>query len=69
MSEMKLSYNARKALSVHIGESAGNELADLLNRMARRIEELERSKVNVTQIAPNNELNLLHRSARVELDL
>lgn len=69
MSEMKLSFNARKALCVHVGEGAGTELADLLTRMARRIEELERSKVNVTQIAPNNDVNLLHRTARVELDL
>ena len=47
-----LSYNARKALSVHIGESAGNEIANLIQRMAAQIEELKRSKVNVTPVVP-----------------
>lgn len=47
-----LSYSARKALSVHVGESAGNEIANLIQRMAAQIEELKRSKVNVTPIVP-----------------
>jgi hypothetical protein len=47
-----LSYNARKALSVHIGESAGTEIANLLQRMAAQIEELKRSKVSVTPVIP-----------------
>ena len=47
-----LSYNARKALTVHIGEKAGTEIADLLQQMASEIEELRRSKVSVTRIVP-----------------
>ena len=47
-----LSYSARKALSVHVGEAAGNEIANLIQRMATQIEELKRSKVNVTPIVP-----------------
>ncbi|MCA9131530.1 MAG: hypothetical protein KDA45_00175 [Planctomycetales bacterium] len=47
-----LSYSARKALAVHVGESAGNEIANLIQRMAAQIEELKRSKVNVIPIVP-----------------
>ncbi|MEL6896617.1 MAG: hypothetical protein AAFP90_10980 [Planctomycetota bacterium] len=47
-----LSYNARKALTVHVGESAGEEIANLIQQMAEEIEELKRSKVNVTSIVP-----------------
>lgn len=47
-----LSYSARKALAVHVGESAGNEIANLIQRMAAQIEELKRSKVNVTPVVP-----------------
>ena len=47
-----LTYNARKALMVNIGESAGNEIANLLSQMAAEIEELRRTKVSVTKIVP-----------------
>jgi hypothetical protein len=47
-----LSYTARKALCVQLGEAAGTEVANLLQRMAAQIEELKRSKVNVTQVVP-----------------
>ena len=47
-----LSYSARKALTVQVGEAAGNEIANLLQQMAAQIDELKRSKVSVTQIAP-----------------
>jgi len=47
-----LSYNSRKALMVNIGESAGSEIANLIAQMAAEIEELRRSKVNVTKIVP-----------------
>ncbi len=47
-----LSYNARKALTVQVGEQAGTEIANLLQRMANEIEELRRTKVNVTRIVP-----------------
>ena len=47
-----LSYNSRKALMVNIGESAGAEIANLIAQMAAEIEELRRTKVNVTRIIP-----------------
>jgi hypothetical protein len=50
-----LSYSARKALMVNIGETAGTEIANLIQRMAAEIEELRRTKVNVTRIVPNQE--------------
>ncbi|WP_153558669.1 hypothetical protein [Roseimaritima sediminicola] len=48
-----LSYNSRKALTVHIGEQAGTEIANLIQRMATEIDELRRTKVSVTRIVPN----------------
>jgi hypothetical protein len=50
--ELGLSYSSRKALTVHLGENAGNEIATLLQKMAAQIEELKRNKVNVTQVIP-----------------
>ena len=47
-----LTYNSRKALQVNFGEAAGTELANLISQMAAEIEELRRSKVNVTNIVP-----------------
>ena len=62
-----LSYNARKALSVHVGETAGAEIANLLQRMAAQIEELKRSKVNVTPVVPGlREDREAHVSAALE---
>ena len=49
-----LSYQARKALNVHVGETAGTEIANLIQRMAAQIEELKRSKVNVTPVVPSS---------------
>ncbi len=50
--QLGLSYRARKALAVHVGETAGNEIANMMQRMAAQIEELKRSKVNVTSVVP-----------------
>lgn len=62
-----LSYSARKALSVHVGESAGNEIANLIQRMAAQIEELKRSKVNVTPVVPGLERDKFeHVSAAID---
>jgi len=52
MKEFGLSYRARKALMVHIGEEAGMEIASLISEMAAEIEELRRTKVSVTKIVP-----------------
>ena len=47
-----LSFNARKALMVNIGEHAGTEIAELIGEMAQEIETLRRNKVDVIRIAP-----------------
>ncbi len=49
-----LSFNTRKALSVQLGDGAGQEIANLLQKLAARVEELERTKVSVTPVAPEN---------------
>ena len=53
MKNTGLSYNSRKALMVNIGEAAGTEIANLITQMAAEIEELRRTKVNVTKIVPS----------------
>ncbi len=50
MNKPVLSYNSRKALAVQLGESAGTEIANLIQQMAKQIEELQRNKVSVTRI-------------------
>ena len=52
MSDQGLSYRARKALTVHIGEEAGTEISDLISSLCAEIAELRRTKVSVTAIAP-----------------
>jgi hypothetical protein len=52
---LRLSYNARKALMVHVGETAGVELANLINQLAAQVEELQKNKVSVTRIVPQPE--------------
>ena len=54
MKNSGLSYNSRKALMVNIGDAAGAEIANLISQMAAEIEELRRTKVNVTRIVPSN---------------
>jgi len=51
--ELGLSDSARKALKVHLGENAGNEIANLFQKMASQIEELKKGKVSVTQVIPD----------------
>ncbi len=48
-----LSFNARKALTVNIGENAATELSDLLSQLLNEVEELRRTKVSVTRIVPS----------------
>ena len=52
MIESGLSYNSRKSLINNIGEAAGTEIANLINELVAEIEELRRTKVNVTEIVP-----------------
>lgn len=55
-----LSYNSRKALMVNIGDQAGMEIANLISQMASEIEELRRTKVSVTRIAPTTTESAAH---------
>lgn len=47
-----LSFNTRKALCNQLGESAGKELADALDRLAARLAAVERDKVDVIRLVP-----------------
>jgi hypothetical protein len=57
--ELRISPTTRKALCVHLGEAAGMEIANLLQSLADRVAQLERSKVSVTHVAPRDSVNLL----------
>jgi hypothetical protein len=54
MSDFNLSYRARKALMVHVGEEAGAEIADLITRLTNEVVELRRTKVEITHIVPSS---------------
>ena len=58
-----LSFNTRKSLSNHLGELAGQELSEFLHQLLARIENVERSKVDVTPIVPGNASILAAHSA------
>lgn len=47
-----LSFNTRKSLSNHLGELAGQELAEFLLELKARLERLERTKVDRTPVVP-----------------
>ena len=53
MKNAGLSFSARKALMVNIGEKAGAEIADLIADLYAEIEELRATKVDVTKVVPN----------------
>ncbi|WP_164102724.1 hypothetical protein [Candidatus Laterigemmans baculatus] len=55
MKKTGLSFNSRKALTVNLGEAAGTEIANLIQRLSSEIEELRRTKVSITRIVPNGE--------------
>jgi hypothetical protein len=61
-SELRLTSTSRKALCVHVGESAGNEIANLLQSLVERVAQLERTKVSVTPIAPRDSINLMAKA-------
>lgn len=52
MTANSLSFNTRKSLCNHLGEAAGNELADFLQQLSARLEKVERTKVDITPIVP-----------------
>jgi hypothetical protein len=47
-----LDFNTRKALAVQLGEEPGAEIAELLFKLAARIEHLERTKIDKTYVVP-----------------
>lgn len=49
---MELSFNSKKALCVQIGEDAGQEIMELLEALVVRVEQLERTKVDVMPVVP-----------------
>lgn len=53
----QLRFSTKKALCVQLGDEAGQEVVELLQALAERVNQLERSKVDVTPIirsAPGN---------------
>ncbi|MBM3999901.1 MAG: hypothetical protein FJ297_10245 [Planctomycetes bacterium] len=62
--QLKLSATTRKAIAVQIGEPAGQELVGLVMELARRVEELERTKVSIMAVAPVDSENMNDRFAR-----
>jgi hypothetical protein len=54
-----ISFSTRKALEVHLGEEAGREVANVLQKMAEAVASLEKKKVDVTPIAPLNSHGLM----------
>jgi hypothetical protein len=55
MVKQELSRGIRKALSVHLGDSAGSELGDFLQQLLDRVAQLERSQVDMTSdVAPES---------------
>ena len=61
--DLKLSNTSRKALCVQVGETAGSEIANLLQVLSERVDQLERNKVSVTHVAPANSVNLMPKLA------
>ena len=59
-----LTFNSRKALMNNIGEAAGTEIANLIADMAAEIEDLRRSKVNVTRIVPATSIGAMSGNQR-----
>ena len=57
MSMNNLSFQTRKALMVQIGEEAGAEIGDLISRLCAEIENLRRTKVDVTELVPSATLH------------
>ncbi len=60
MNKPVLSYNSRKALAVQLGESAGTEIANLIQQMAKQIE-----NCNVTRSALRGSLRRVTRTIRL----
>ncbi|MCE2809511.1 MAG: hypothetical protein ACK480_13670 [Planctomycetota bacterium] len=53
--EELLSHDTRKALRLHLGESASQEILGVLERLSAEIKHLQKTKVSVTPIIPRRE--------------
>lgn len=49
-----ISFNTRKSLCNHLGDLAGNELADFLLKLKGQLERIERNKVDRMPIVPDS---------------
>lgn len=61
-----LKFGTKKALCVQLGSEAGNDVAEVIQALAERIERLERTKVDVMPIvraAPEGTPGLNRRRA------
>jgi hypothetical protein len=54
-----ISFNTRKSLCNHLGETAGNELADFLLKLKGCLERIERTKVDRMPVVPDTPPNSL----------
>ena len=50
--EELLSHDTRKALRLHLGVSASEELLGVLDRLSAEIKQLQKNKVSITPIVP-----------------
>ncbi|MCE2800715.1 MAG: hypothetical protein LW724_14345 [Planctomycetaceae bacterium] len=50
-----LSHDTRKALRLHLGESASQEILGILDKLCAEIKHLQKTKVSVTPIIPLRE--------------
>ncbi len=48
-----ISFNTRKSLCNHLGDMAGNELADFLHKLKGHLERIERNKVDRMPVVPD----------------
>ena len=48
-----ISFNTRKSLCNHLGDIAGNELADFLLKLKGQLEQIERNKVDRMPVVPD----------------
>lgn len=52
MKKLNVDFNTRKSLCNHLGDAAGNEVADFLQQLACRLQAVERNKVDVIPVVP-----------------
>ena len=58
-----ISFNTRKSLCNHLGDLAGNELAEFLLKLKGQLERIERTKVDRMPIVPDTQTVAIGRRA------